>query len=261
EPGNLDARVMLAGADFSLERFDQAAEHYRALAKISPGDAQVWLGLGKSYEALATRAFQGLEKSAPKSAYMAALLAEARLQRRQYRSAFFLYRQALDQLPGLPLAHAGLAEVYRRTDHAGWAAVEDQKEKSGPAPDCAGHESACRFLAGRYLESAAAAKLHATPDALFWQSKAYGELARQAYGQLGKLPDSPQIHEVKAAILRAQGQPLESANEWREALRLAPGNSQYEHELAHSLYLAGDYKGALPLIERFLLTDPDSPQL
>jgi len=44
-------------------------------------------------------------------------------------------------------------------------------------------------------------------------------------------------------------------------LRLAPGNSQYEHELAHSLYMAGDYKGALPLIERFLLTEPDSPQL
>jgi tetratricopeptide (TPR) repeat protein len=261
DQGNREARGMLAGALFSLERFDRAAEQYRALAKISPGDPQAWFGLGKSYESLATRAFQELETSAPKSGYMAALLAETRLQRRQYRSAFFLYRQALDQLPGLASVHAGLAEVYRRTDHGDWAAVEEQKEKSGGGPDCAAHLAACHFAAGRYLEAAAAATLRTTPEALFWQAKASGELARGAYGQLGKLPESPQMHEVKATILRAQGQALESANEWREALRLAPGNLQYQQELANSLYIAGDYKSALPLIERFLQTNPDSAQL
>ncbi len=260
DQGNGNARGMLAGALFSLERFDQAAEQYRALAKISPGDPQAWFGLGKSYESLATRAFHELEKSAPKSGYMAALLADTRLQRRQYRSAFFLYHQALNQLPGLSSIHGGLAEVYRRTEHADWAAVEEQKEKSGGA-DCAAHMAACHFAAARYLEAAGAAVLRTTPEALFWQSKAYGELARGAYGQLGKLPESPQIHEVKATILRAQGQALESANEWREALRLAPGNLQYQQELANSLYTAGDYKNALPMIERFLQTDPDSAQL
>jgi tetratricopeptide (TPR) repeat protein len=260
EPGNRDSRGMLAGALFSLERFDQAAEQYRALAKLSPGDPQAWFGLGKSYESQATRAFQELERSAPKSGYMAALLADTRVQRRQYRSAFFLYRQALDQLPGLSGVHAGLAEVYRRTDHGDWATVEEQKEKSGGGPDCAAHVAACHFAAGRYQE-AAAATLRDTPEALFWQAKALGELARDAYGQLGKLPESPQMHEVKATILRAQGQALESANEWREALRLAPGNLQYQQELANSLYIAGDYKSALPLIERFLQTNPDSAQL
>jgi tetratricopeptide (TPR) repeat protein len=261
DQGNRDARGMLAGALFGLERFDRAAEQYRALAKISPGDPQSWFGLGKSYEALATRAFRELEKSAPKSGYMAALLADTRLQRRQYRSAFFLYRQALDQLPGLPGAHAGLAEMYRRTDHGDWAAVEDEKEKASGRPDCTAHMAACHFAAGRYLEAAAASTIRVTPEALFWQSKASGELARQAFGQLGKLPESPQMHEVKATILGAQGQALESANEWREALRLAPGNLQYQQELANSLYIAGDYKSALPLIERFLQTNPDSAQL
>src|SRR5260370_41735237 len=98
--GNRGARGRLAGARFSLEHFDRSAEQYRGLAKISPGDPQAWFGLGKSYESLATRAFQELETSAPQSGYMAALLAGTRLQRRQYRSAFFLDPQALEQLPG-----------------------------------------------------------------------------------------------------------------------------------------------------------------
>ena len=260
DPGNRDARTMLAGALFALERFEPAAEQYRALARMAPGEPQVWLGLGRSYESLAGRAFRELEKSAPKSGYMAALLADTRLQRRQYRSAFFLYRQALDQLPDLAGIHASIAEVYRRTDHAGWAAAEEQTEKSLAPPDCADHAAACHFLAGRYVEAAAAAKLHTSPEALFWQSKAYDELARQAYGQLGKLPESPQIHEVKATIMRAQGQALESATEWRAALRLAPDNPQYERELANSLYLAGDYKNAMPMIEKFLKSEPESAQ-
>jgi len=260
EPGNRDARTMLAGALFASERFEAAAGQYRALAKATPEDPQVWLSLGRSYESLAGRAFRELEKSAPKSGYMAALLADTRLQRRQYRSAFFLYRQALDQLPGLARIHGAIAEVYRRTDHADWADAEERKEQTLAPPDCAAHAAVCHFLAGRYVEAAAAARLRASPEGLFWQSKAYGELARQAYGQLGKLPESPQIHEVKATILRAQGQALESANEWREALRLAPGSPQYERELANSLYLAGDYKSALPMIERFLQTEPESAQ-
>ena len=260
EPGNRDARSMLAGALFAVDRFEPAAEQYRALARTTPGEPQVWLGLGRSYESLAGRAFRELEKSAPKSGYMAALLADTRLQRRQYRSAFFLYRQALDQVPGLARIHASIAEVYRRTDHAGWAAAEEQKEKSLAPPDCAAHAAACHFLAGRYLEAATAAKLRGSPEALFWQSKAYDEMARQAYGQLGKLPESPQIHEVKATIMRAQGQALESAKEWREALRLAPDNPRYERELANSLYLAGDYKNAVPMIEQFLKSEPESAQ-
>jgi len=260
DPANRDARSMLAGALLALERLDAAADQYRALAKMAPDDPKVWLGLGRSYESLARRAFRELEKSAPKSGYMAALLADTRLQRRQYRSAFFLYHQALEQVPGLARIHAALADVYRRTDHADWAAREEQQEKSAAAPDCTSHAAACHFLAGRYPEAAAAAKLRPEPEGWFWQSKAYNELARQAYGQLGKLPESPQIHEVKAEILRIQGQALESANEWREALRLAPDNPQYERELANSLYLASDYKGALPMIERFLKAEPDSAQ-
>jgi tetratricopeptide (TPR) repeat protein len=111
EPANRDARGMLAGALFSVERFEQAAEQYRALTKVAAEDPQAWFGLGKSYESLATRAFQSLAEADAKSGYMAALLAGTRLQRRQYAVAFALYRQTLERLPGLANVHSGLAEV------------------------------------------------------------------------------------------------------------------------------------------------------
>jgi len=153
-------------------------------------------------------------------------------------------QQALEKLPALPGIHAGLAEIYRRTEHPDWAAIEDQRERSLRKP-------------------AATAALPAgdSPEALFRQSKAYDELARAAYAKLGGLPESPQLHEVKASILRAQGQLLESANEWREAVRLAPGNPRFERELASALYLARDYHNALPRIEPLLRADPESASL
>jgi tetratricopeptide (TPR) repeat protein len=261
EPANRDARGMLAGALFSAERFEPAAEQYRALVKLSPDDPQAWFGLGKSYESLATRTFDELTRSDPKSGYMAALLADTRLQRRQYRAAFSLYQQALEQLPALPGMHAGIAEVYRRTGHADWAVTEDDREKSVRKPDCAARTPACDFLGGQYLEATTAGAAANRPEALFWRSKAFDELARAAYAQLGRLPESPQIHEVKAGILRAQGQLLESANEWREAARLAPGNARFEREWTSALYLAGDYQNALPHLEPLLRADPDSAEL
>jgi tetratricopeptide (TPR) repeat protein len=261
DPANRDARGMLAGALFSINRFDQAAEQYRALVKSSPADPQAWMGLGKSYENLAAGSFETLTKSAPGSGYAAALLAGTRLQQRQYRAAFSLYRHALEKLPQLPGTHAALAELYRRTGHPDWAAIEDQRERSLTKPACTVRTIACDFQAGRYLDAASAHPSVISPEVLFWQSKAYDELARAAYAELGRLPESPQMHEVKAGILRAQGQLLESSNEWREALRLAPGNPRYERELTNAIYEAGDYQAALPRVEILLHTDPDSPAL
>jgi tetratricopeptide (TPR) repeat protein len=91
--------------------------------------------------------------------------------------------------------------------------------------------------------------------------KAYDELARAAYAALGRLPDSPQIHEVKATILRNQNQHLEAVKEWREAMRLAPGNAAYARELADSLYMAKHYTQALAMFEQFLKADPEAAQL
>jgi len=246
DPANRDARGMLAGACMETGRFEQAAEHYRKLTSTTPDDARLWYGLGMSYQSIATSALDRLQQSDSQSPYLAALVAGTRVQRRQYRSAFFFYRETLKQLPNLHGIHAALADVYRKTGHVDWAEEEEAKERALPPADCRAHAAECQFLAGKDLD---AAKLPRTakpsPEALFWQAKAANELAFQAFFRLGQLPASVELHRLRAEIARYQNQPLESVKEWRAALAIRPNDPQLEQELAAALFMAGDYRAAL----------------
>jgi len=248
DPANGDARGMLAAACLDSGRFEQAAEHYRKLTAATPDDPRAWYGLGMSYQSIAASALERLQQADPdpKSPYLAALIAGTRVQRRQYRSAFFFYREALQQLPDLHGVHAALAEVYRKTGHADWAAGEEAKESALAPPDCKQHPAACQFLAGKDLDAIRLSRLaKPTPEALFWQAKAANELSFQAFFRLGQLPASAELHRLRAQIARDQGQPLEAVKEWRAALEIAPNEPRLEQELAASLFMAGDYRAAL----------------
>jgi tetratricopeptide (TPR) repeat protein len=203
-----------------------------------------------------------LQKLDTKSPYVTALVAETRVQRRQYRSAFFFYNETLKQLPRLHGIHAALAEIYRKTGHTEWAAAEDAKEQSLPPADCAAHASECEFLAGHDLQLITA-KHPVAPSAetLFWQSKAANELALQAFFRLGQLPPSIELHQLKAQIARDQNQPLEAVKEWRAALEMAPGDPRLRHELAVALFLAADYPSALAETQALLKLDPRSAEI
>jgi predicted Zn-dependent protease len=83
----------------------------------------------------------------------------------------------------------------------------------------------------------------------------------QALFRLGQLPPSAELHQLRAEIARAQGQHLESAREWREALLLMPGNPRLRRELAESLFLAQNYQAALAETDSLLQSDPKSPEL
>lgn len=98
-------------------------------------------------------------------------------------------------------------------------------------------------------------------DGLAREIRAYHEGARRAFTQLGGLPDNPQLHQVKAETLRAQGKHREAVAEWREALRLRPGDRDLEREMAASLYAASEYLEALNALERLLVHEPDSAVL
>ena len=262
DPKNRDARGMLAGALLDSERFDRAAAQFRELSDIAPADPQVWYGLGMSYQGLAGKAFERLQKADPTSPFMAALVADTHVQRRQYSNAFLLYRETLKQLPALHGVHAALAEIYRKTGHTDWAADEDTREGALPAADCRAHPAECEFLAGHDVPLTAPARGGApSPEALFWQAKAANELAMQAFFRLGQLPESVEQHRLKAEIARGQGRHLESLNEWRSALALAPRNPRLEREIAVSLFMAADYKSALDEATRLLKTDPRSAEL
>jgi predicted Zn-dependent protease len=256
QPNLAPALLSLGAARLALNTPDQAAEQYRRLTEISPDDPSAWYGLGKSYESIATSAFESLRKASPKSPFVSALVADTQVQRRQYRDAIGLYEQALKQSPNLHGVHAALAEIYRKTGHPESGSEEDAKERALPAPDCAAHPSECQFVAGHDLQA-----LHLprtpSPEALYWRAKAANELALQSFFRLGQLPPSVELHEVQAEIARSQNQHLESVKEWRAALDLSPGDPRLKQELAVSLFLAKDYKSALEAAKGL----PPSPEL
>lgn len=243
QPANRDVRSMLAAALMNTGRFESAAAQLRELTSAAPNDAHAWYGLGMSYQGLAEAAFDKLQKADPTSPYVTALVADTRVKRRQYRSAFFFYNETLKKLPNLHGIHAAVAEVYRKSGHSDWASIEDQKEAALPSPDCKTHAAECAFVAGHDVQLTKGTPL--TAEALYWQVKAANELALQAFFRLGQLPESVELHQLRAEIARAQGQHVEAAREWRAALALKPGNLALERELAISLFEGGDYRAAL----------------
>ena len=259
---DINARGMLAGAEMSIGKFDDAASEYRQLTASVPDDPKAWYGLGKAYEALAGARFGQLAKIAPESGYVALLVADSRLQRRQYRSAFFFYREAEKSTPNLPGLHAGLARVYRETGHADWAITEEKLETNSSGLDCKLQLQACQFLRGNFSEATKAAAYNSAPG-LFWAARAYNQLALQTFARLGKLPESAELHTLKAQILHDHGQDLEAAKEWRAALALAPATNtaQLKFELGKSLFLGRDYQAAIALLQELLSGDPGSPDL
>jgi tetratricopeptide (TPR) repeat protein len=261
DPKDVNALGMLAGAEMSQNLFEDAAGHYRQLTAEDDADPRAWYSLGKAYESLATRTFDRLNKSAPQSPYVATLLADTRLERHQYRSAFFFYREAQSKLSDLTGIHAGLALVYRDTGHPDWAAAEEKLAETAPAPDCKRQAAACFFLSKHFLEAAKDASPGASPATLFWATKAYSQLAVEAFDRLGQLPESVQIHAFRAQTLRDHKQNLEAANEWRAALQLAPNDAKVKRELAAALFEAKDYQSAIPLLEEQLAQEPKALDL
>src|SRR5206468_3969834 len=203
QPDHREARQMLAGALLSLDRIEEATWQYQKLTEFDPDSPQAWYGLGRSYEALAGRAFDKLQEAAPQSSYSLSLLAETRLREQQFSSAFYLYRRALEEKPTLRGLHKAVAEIYRQTGHPDWAESEEKKELQLPSLDCRALTPECHFWARHYNELIAMAKAK-TADSFYWRSRAYNELALDAFTRLGELPPSAELHELKARIYHSQ---------------------------------------------------------
>jgi len=261
QPDNLDAREVLGEALLSLDRPAEAAKRFETLAPQDAGDPKVWYGLGLSYERLAQQNFEELEKVALGSAYWLVLVAESRFKVTQYFSAFYFYRQALAKMPSMRGIHAALAEVYRKTNHPDWAAIEDEKERAMPPPDCSVEKLECDFKAGRYLELVASSEGARTPESYYWRTRAYNQLALESFSRLGQLPPSAEMHELMAKMESNRRQYVESVREWREALKLSPGNPHLQEGLAIALYHSGDLQGARGMFEDLLRRQPESAVL
>jgi len=256
-----DAFRMLGDALASLGRFEDASEQYRNWTSLDPLNPRAWYQLGRTYESLSQAVFERLLKSAPESGYMLALLAEVQETKKQYGSAFYLYREAQRRQPGLRGIHAAIARIYRETGHPDWAAQEKEKASALPPPDCSTHKLECEFAQGRYLAVVADSETAEDTESLYWRCRAYNELARDAFNRLLKLPPSVESHQMMAQLHDAAGRHLEAVKEWRAALKLAPGDPALERSLALSLHKSRDHQAAQPILERLLQREPDSAEL
>jgi len=261
QPDNRQAREMLANALLALGRSEQASKQFRKLSGLEPENPKVWYGLGRTYEALSRHAFAQLQKAAAESGYWLALAADTRLKERQYSSAFYLYRQALSKIPSMHGVHAALAEIYRSTGHENWAATEEEREGQLSQPDCGVQRLECNFRAGRYSEVVSAAGAEPCAESYYWQTRAYNQLALEAFTRLGELPASAELHELKASIYMGQKRYQESAQEWQEALKLEPRDPEIQRQLAVALDLNGEHEAAQPLLQHLLSRQPNSAEL
>ena len=257
EPQDPGGHQTLGDAFLATNSFREAVVEYKKLAQLEANNPRAWYGLNRCYAALAESAFHAVEKAAPESAWWLALVADERVVHRQFRSAFFFYRKAEALEPNLPGLHLAIANVYRETGHADWAEAEKKKERP---PDCAAMPLACDSASGHYAELIERTGQTAAPEA-YWQSRASAQLAREAFARLEKLPDSAEIHELRADLLRARRQNLEAIKEWRLALQYAPRDEHLREGLLAALYQARDYAAALPLVEELLRQEPASAEL
>ncbi len=149
--------------------------------------------------------------------------------------------------------------MYAKTDHADWAELETRREAELLAPTCAPKTAECLFVGGKLLE--ATQVTGAQPEVLFWKTKAFNALASEAFSHLAGLPESPELHGIKANILKGRRQFKEAAEEWRVALRLAPGDAGLQRELMTTLFLARDYETVMPMLDEVLRSEPKAADL
>ncbi|MCB1019252.1 MAG: tetratricopeptide repeat protein [Acidobacteria bacterium] len=256
-----DAVKMLAQAQAAANRPEQASKVYARWADSAPNDPAAWYGLGRSYEALAQGALAELERSAPESAAMIALVASIQEGSGNPEAAKQLYVEALRRDPKFPGLHAALARIHQAQGDAAAAQAERKFEPADATTDCGFAPLVCDDLAGRSQHALAHAAKLAAPAPLYWQARAYDKLAAEAFAKLTALPPSAEGHMLLAGMERDRGRFNESIAHWRSALALRPGDPMIEKDLAATLHQNRDYEAALPLVEELLRRAPGSPEL
>jgi predicted Zn-dependent protease len=235
-PGDRNGRLMLAEALLGSEQLEEALEQFQNSSKMLPQSPRVWYGLGQTYAALAERALHDLERTAPDSSFRHAIAGDLYLEQNRYGSAFVAYSKALSHEPAITGTRAGLARVYRHIGYPELAKKQEALERHAVSP----------------------ANSHAAGATEYRAHQSYRQLSRQAYDHLRSLPPSVESHIHAAKMFDAQGQYVQAAIEWREAVKGAPEKTNLQMGLAWALYRSRDYESALPLLTSLLKVEPDS---
>ncbi|MDR3717206.1 MAG: tetratricopeptide repeat protein [Bryobacteraceae bacterium] len=240
----LPNRIELAGALLESGSLEKAEAAFRALTNDEPGLPKAWQGLAVTRLELSREASDALDRLAPDSSFRYALAALAAAGQGDREQARALYRKALAAAPAAPWLEAELA------------ALSDGVKPGQDARPAAGHPLALAFFSGEPERVLALSPRPRDPEALYWRSRAYAELARGAVERLASLPPSAERHELLAAALQRAGRRAEAVAEWREASRMSPADRRIRGELARSLRLNRQYDEAAPLLEELTRLDP-----
>ena len=260
KPLDYDARQIYADALSNLGRHEDAVQEYQQVLKGQPENPKAWYGIGTSFEALATRYFEKIDEIAPESGYWLALVADSRVVQKQFSSAYFLYRQALEDVPDLRGVHFSISRIYREQDQDEWAAVEEKKESELGIPDCEKEKLVCHFLQGDFSRVVSEGDT-SKPEDLYWIVQAYNQLAVASFSKLNQLPSSYESHVLRAQVEDNLGRYWESVNQWKKALEYAPGDPFARRQLAVSLYFNRNYGESQKIVHELLSKDPDAPRL
>jgi tetratricopeptide (TPR) repeat protein len=164
EPRSRTVHLELAGTHYAMGHFERAVEFYEKFTSVDTHEPRVWKQLGLSYARLGRARAAELRKSAPSSKFWLDLMADS--------------------------------DLYR--DPASKPDAAKKPPAPGPEPDCSkpANQCACEFLAGHYRQLIAAVSSAKTPESLYWQARAYEELAFLSFSQLSDLPPE----EIRALL-------------------------------------------------------------
>jgi tetratricopeptide (TPR) repeat protein len=258
-PSDVQAQRRLAAAYDAAGRRLDAVTTWTRLTRLAPHMPGGWYALGLAYSAVSQEAIQSFDHSEGVP-WRQLLTADSLLATGHLTDAFAIYRSVEGQLPSMVTIHEEIAQIYERSGHAAWAALE-RKRGGLPADGCAKRKPLCEFRAGRYQSALDAALAGSDPESRYWQARAARELARAAYAHLDALPDSPERRASRAAIARAEDRHQDAVTELTAALKLAPGNPTLTFELATACYAARNYEQALATVHPMVRARPDDPRL
>jgi cellulose synthase operon protein C len=255
-PEHRDAHRMMADAATAGGQHAEAAASLQKLISWEPNDAALRYGLGRTWEAMAIASFTQLSRRFPESAEWFALSADSRDRNNQRRTAYFLYRKALQKNPQMRGAHARIAEIYRQQNETAWAEQEMAAEAKLPSPDCRIASTQCYCLAGQY--SAALRLPTLTAHALYWRIQSLNALAASEFMALEKLGESAERSRFLAEQSMTRRDFTAAEKYWREALTMRGEDTRLRLELARALLAAKGFDEAAKEAALVVAANPEA---
>lgn len=167
EPHSRKVHLELADTHYALGHFEPAVEFYEKFTSVDIHKPRAWKQLGLSYVRLGRAKAAELRRIAPDSKLWRDLMADS--------------------------------DLYR--DPASKSDAARNPPAPEPEPDCSQPSNLCEFLDGHFRQVIAKVAREKTPESLYWQARAYEELAFRSFSQLSDLLPPEEIR----ALLREAG--------------------------------------------------------